>query len=238
MPSSVFMRPKARAAMSSVAQQQVFREVHTEDELRAVVAADKIGAYAFGSTGRRIVIASPISVKSPIVVTAPGILIESHGKIPISPAEDSLSCIFDTSAAINIEIRGLSFVNTLGVIEPSSCIKLGQISSVVSCSFSTGVDGVLIQSANYARITGNSFNGVSSNSVHIVAGAYNMISANMCIGNIVVDASASRTSIIGNTLTGFNINTSASSSGMNSIVGNIGVGTISYSSTDAVTSNT
>lgn len=239
MPSSVFMRPRARAAMSSVSQQQVFREVHTEDELRAAVYSENSDTYLFGVTGRRIVIASPISVKSPIKITAHGTIIESHGRIPIFPIADSIDCVFDATSAVNVVIRDLLFSNASGVIDPSSAIKLGGISSVTNCVFTTGTSTISV--GTDCIVSGNMiFSGTFSGATAgiLLTGSNSIVTSNMITGGILSESASSKCSISSNVLFGTNINTSASLLGQNSIVGNTNVGTITNSATDAVTSNT
>lgn len=234
MPSSVFMRPRARAAMSSVSQQQVFREVHTEDELRAAVSAENTGSYIFGLTGRRVVIASSISIKNPIKISAHGIIIESHGRIPIFPASDSMDCIFDVTSAVNVLIRNLSFVNTLPVQDPSYCIRSGALTSIQDCSFTTGAVPILC--GTDCIIKGNLVFYGSTRSV-LVSGNSSIITSNIIAYGLSVDSSFGNNVILGNMFSGSNIDTSLSA-GNNSIVGNTNVGTITNSATDAVTSNT
>jgi len=240
MPSSVFMRPRARAAMSSVSQQQVFREVHTEDELRSATYTENIdySSSVYAATGRRIVIASPISIKSPIVINAPGITIESHGKIPIFPASDLMDCIFDASTSTNTVFNNLLIANNLGVQNPLFGIKLGQFSEMTNCSV-VGVD-TCVKSSFGAAIRGNllsSYGAVSQISVLIPSGSSTMITGNLLAGDVVAEAGSNNCVISLNCMLGRNIDTSASLGG-HTIIGNAGVGIITNTSTDAVTSNT
>lgn len=232
--SSIFTRPRARPPLAAVSSQQVFREVNTEDELRAAVFSDTIGAYTFGITGRRIVIASPISVKSPIVVTASGTTIESHGKIPVFPAADALSCIFDISSAVNVTIRNLMFSNTGNFVEPDVCVKLGSLNDMLDCTVVTGTTAIIADTDSFVR--GNKiFFGTFGVSI---IGSASVVTGNMITSGIATaDPFSSRNVITSNVLFNSNIDTSTSG-GQNVIVGNAQVGTITNAATDAVTSNT
>lgn len=241
MPDSVFTRPRARSPLSSVSSQQVFREVRTEDELRSAVFAEytNYAGSLYGIVGRRIVVSAPISVRSPIIVTATGVTIESHGKIPIFPLSNAMDCIFDATSSTNLVLRNLLIANNLGVQNPVFGIKLGNFSSMDSCTI-VGVD-TCVQASFGSSIRGcllSSYGVATQRSIYVPNGASQiMISGNLLVGDVFADAGSSNCAISANSLLGRNIDTSLSS-GSNSIVGNVNVGTITNAATDAVTSNT
>lgn len=237
--SSIFTRTRARPPLAAISSQQVFREVRTEDELRSAVYAENTTnqTSVYGVTGRRIVIAAPIEIKSPIVVTANGITIDSHGKIPVFPATNAIDCIFDLTATANAVINNVLIANNLGVQNPVVGIKLGSFSSLTNCTI-IGAD-TCVWSQFGATIKGNllSSYGTPETTVYIPSGASSMIVGNFLVGDIVAASGAGNCVISGNCLLGRNINTSLGSGG-NAIVGNANVGTITNAATDAVTSNT
>lgn len=110
-PQSPFSsRVRPRAVLPPISLQRVFREVRTEDELRQALqpptAPTGLAGFLAG-TGRRIVIAAPITLTSPIVIGPglPGTTIEAQGLLPIFPGAEAVDA-FDIRAPL-VTIRGL-----------------------------------------------------------------------------------------------------------------------------------
>lgn|GEM_PF-5846586 len=108
--ASVFpSRARIRAILPPIGLQAVFREVRTEDELRQALTPKSGTDFAalIANTGRRIVIAAPITLKSPVVIdeTLPGTTIESHGYLPIYCGVAGITA-FDVRAPL-VTLRGL-----------------------------------------------------------------------------------------------------------------------------------
>lgn len=107
-------RTRSRAVLPPIGLQSVFREVRTEDELRQALQPPKAPTGLDGFlalTGRRIVIAAPITLTRPIVISPslPGTVIEAHGHLPIFPGVDGIDA-FDIRAPL-VTIRNLLIYN-------------------------------------------------------------------------------------------------------------------------------
>lgn len=107
--TSPFSSRVRRAMLAPVGQAQVFREVRTEDELRQALTPVDVTTTAalLANTGRRIVIAAPITLTAPVEIPPemPGTVIEAHGHIPIYPGVDSIDAFIVRAPLVTI--RGL-----------------------------------------------------------------------------------------------------------------------------------
>ena len=109
--TSPFSSRVRRPILPPIGLQSVFREVRTEDELRQALTPLNTTSIAsvIANTGRRIVIAAPITLKSPIIIDAslPGTIIESQGYLPIFCGVDGIDA-FEVRAP-SVMFRGLLF---------------------------------------------------------------------------------------------------------------------------------
>ena len=111
--TSPFSSRVRRPILPPIGLQSVFREVRTEDELRqALTPTSTTTVAALANSGRRIVIAGPITLKSPIVIPPEliGVTIEGHGSMPLHCGVNGIDA-FDIRASL-VTIRGLVLYGT------------------------------------------------------------------------------------------------------------------------------
>lgn len=262
--TSPFSSRVRRAMLAPVGQAQVFREVRTEDELRQALtplATDSIEAL-YANTGRRIVIAAPITLTSSIEIPSdlPGVTIESHGHIPIYPAVDSMDAIIVRAPLVTL--RGLLFVSPpdlskrwgICVVFKAGTAILGQNVNPNNCRvldcFAVGCNGFIRDDS--AGAADDSY--VQHNAMQRYADDVNVdgifcdspgwrIMGNHMTGQgtgvaINVDSNGGRCAIVGNDCADDGIDTSAST-GSNTISGNTRAGTVSAAvGDDALGGNT
>ena len=244
-------RRPLRPILGTQAQSQVMIEVRTEDELRrALTPKDTTTTAALvANTGRRIVIAAPITLKSSIIIDAslPGTVIESHGYVPLTCLVDDVDAI--TVRAILCTVRGLLF--TSKAIDGSVvtdrfryCVKVeagGDDVRIEDChAFDIG--GLVLgdTGANAGFVTGCHTAVMSGDNVDCISidGAnwrihHNILKASGTGVVIRVGTSGEKTAITGNDLNNQEVHTSASL-GSNFIVGNTDDGTLTTHATDIV----
>lgn len=244
-------RRPLRPILGTQATAQVMIEVRTEDELRQALTPKDTGTAAalVANTGRRIVIAAPITLKSSIIIDAslPGTVIESHGYVPLTCLVDDVDAI--TVRAILCTIRGLLF--TSKAIDGSVvtdrfryCVKVeagGDDVRVEDCHAfdigglvfgDTGANAGFVTGCHTAVMSGDNVDCISIDGanwrVH-----HNILKASGTGVVIRVGANGEKTAIIGNDLNGQEVHTSASL-GSNFIVGNTDDGTLTTHATDIV----
>lgn len=234
---------------------QVFREVRTEDELRTALTPTNltdVGAQV-ANIGRRIVIAAPITITSPIVIPPEmaGVTIESHGHIVITCGAGNIDA-FDVRASLTT-IRGLLFTSlafagkeSLGIF--NRCVIVGSNAAfvrVLDCHiFDCGgilyvADGCpegILRGCQVGTTAATTRDCVSIDAVgwrvegNILEGAGTGLA-------VLTSSTSSRCAIIGNDCATDGIDTSASS-GLNVISSNTRAGTIANAASDAVGLNT
>ena len=252
-------RRPLRPILGTQATAQVMIEVRTEDELRrALTPKDTTTTAALvANTGRRIVIAAPITLKSSIIIDAslPGTVIESHGAVPIYPGVDGMDAFVIRAPLVSI--RGLLLYADAGrsfgwgraFVLQNGTVVAGQLVDPVKANISqihlVGGDQLLVDETGndasdgvLAECVVEQFDGVpnvdcvSINSVgwriH-----HNILKASGTGVVIRVGTSGEKTAITGNDLNGQEVHTSASL-GSNFIVGTTDDGTLTTHATDIV----
>ena len=248
-----------RPILGTQATAQVMIEVRTEDELRrALTPKDTTTTAALvANTGRRIVIAAPITLKSSIIIDAslPGTVIESHGAVPIYPGVDGMDAFVIRAPLVSI--RGLLLYADAGrsfgwgraFVLQNGTVVAGQLVDPVKANISqihlVGGDQLLVDETGndasdgvLAECVVEQFDGVpnvdcvSINSVgwriH-----HSILKASGTGVVIRVGTSGEKTAITGNDLNNQEVHTSASL-GSNFIVGNTDDGTLTTHATDIV----
>lgn len=237
---SVFARQMARARLPSVGQRVAFREVASEDELRAALAPDVAGAtYAAlrANYGRRIVITAPIVLRSTIVVpsTLPGTRIESHGGVPIMCGTDGIDA-FQVDA-VDCSFDGLQFFCVDGgaafdaaFVVGSAGANNGRIARCVLNGCGALVEnqlqaqGWLVDGNKVATVSGDNFDCVNTNGIDWRIVNNGLLGSGT--GAAVVVAASGGYCVIGNNYCATDAITTDLSGGGNTIVGNARCGTI------------
>lgn len=256
--TSPFSSRVRRAMLAPVGQAQVFREVRTEDELRQALTPVDVTTTAalLANTGRRIVIAAPITLKAPIEIPAemPGTVIEAHGFVPITCAVDGIDafvihaplCTLRGLLIVTKDIDGVSAADAewRNIVTVKAGGDHARIYDVYGYGCQTlvygddGVDEVHVINCDFA-VASSTGNGPG---IHWGGLAWH-IGFNHLRGSgtglaIEGNGSSERSTIIGNNCNGNGIDTSTGA-GYNTIVGNANAGTITHHATqDAVSANT
>jgi hypothetical protein len=227
--------------------QAVFREVRTEDELRqALTPLETSAVNRLANTGRRIVIAAPMTITSPIIITRAmeGTTIEAHGHIPLRCGVDGIDA-FDVRAPL-CTIRGLVLYGAAA--EWNRAFVLGAFA--LSCQFRNNYIGsaaqlIVDESAGGATgciVDGNTFFAGGANTSIDVDSQRWRVTSNVLVRTpgglaVRVGANGGVAHIAGNHCDSQGITTSASN-GFNTISSNTLAGTITSHGTDAVGLNT
>ena len=242
-------RRPLRPILGTQALAQVMVEVRSEDELRRALTPKDTSTTAalVANTGRRIVIAAPITLKSPIIIDAslPGTVIESHGFVPITCLVDGIDAI--TVQANLCTLQGLLF--TSRAIDGSVvteryryCVGIeADDVRVIDChafdvdGFILGADGANdchVYDCTVAVVTGDNSDCISLNGsnwrVH-----HNLLRGSGTGVAVRVGASGEKNVFTGNDFNASGIDTSASL-GLNFIVGNTDAGALTTAGTDVV----
>lgn len=253
--TSPFSSRVRRPILPPIGLQSVFREVRTEDELRQALTPVDAGTTAalVANTGRRIVIAAPITLKAPIVIAAtlPGTTIEAHGHIPIYCGVDGIDA-FDVRAALvtlrGLLITGTSLTGTTSLGEFATCVRVranADFCRVLDChTFDCDALLVVEDTAGEGMLRGCAVGVTSSANADCVTidAAGWRIEHNILDGAgtglaVEVTANGGRCSIVGNDCGTAGITTSASA-GLNTISANTRAGAVTNHATDAVGLNT
>jgi len=248
-------RVRSRGVLPPLGLQAVFREVRTEDELRQALTPLDVGTIAalLANTGRRIVIAAPITLKSPIVIpaTLPGTTIESHGKLPVFCGVDGIDA-FDVRAPLctirDLLITSPDVTGTTGgpAFARAVVFKAGANNGRLLDVDVYGCDSLVVgeDGADSCHVRGCEVLVTSSNNANAVTvdGTDWRITANTLDGAgtglaVEVTANGGRCAIVGNDCGTAGITTSASA-GSNTISANTRGGTLTTLATDAVGLNT
>lgn len=242
-------RTRARATLAPTATQQVWREVTTEDQLRQALtpvdSTDNAGLAA--NTGRRIVIAGPITLSGPVEVSAklPGLAIESHGHIPIWCGVDGIDAFLINAPLFTA--RGLLFFaidgGNSGNFARAFVLKDGANQARILDCHAFGCDALVegADGVDDVHVRGNDASTPSGRvSDCVVFNGNNWrIMGNLLAGSdtgIAVRAGASgqRAAIVGNDCSSDGINTSAGGGG-NTISANTRAGTVTAHGGDNTT---
>jgi len=256
--TSLFANRNAlRPILPTQATAQVFREVRTEDELRVALQPPDVTTVAalLASSGRRIVITAPITLKAPIIIpeTMPGTIIESHGFIPLTPGVDGIDA-FEIRAPFVI-IRDVllvgsekrfnrAFVMNGGttvagtIVNPTSARivnveALGVNQFLVDETTNDASDGWIDRCSMQRFANDVNVDGVSLNSSDWRITNSKMQGVGTGIA-VRVGTNGSRALIMGNYFGGDGVDTSASAGGENVISSNVNAGTIVNTGTDRV----
>lgn len=261
-PSPFPPRQRSRGMLLAQATQQVFREVRTEDELRAALQplAVTTAAALLASTGRRIVITAPITLRAPIVIpeTLPGTIIESHGFLPLSPGVDGIDAFVIRTALVVIRDillyadvtnnrrfnRAFVMVDTGAVagVGPTGAritnIEALGINQFLADETTSGADDGWIDRCSMQRFS----NDVNADGIVLNSPDWRVTNSKMNgVGTGIgmrVNASGSRIVITGNDFSGDGVNTAASVVGGNIISSNTLCGAVVVGGTDVVGLNT
>ena len=259
-------RRPLRPILGTQALAQVMVEVRSEDELRRaltpkdVTASPTVGTLLAGS-GRRIVIAAPITLKSTVIIpaTMAGVTIEAHGYLPIYPGVDGIDA-FDIRAPfctlmgllvysdpINAGPRwGRAFVlsgsEVVGIytVTPSS-VRIIDCSAVanqfIEDETSLGAGGLFVDRCSHDKY-GDDVNtdGITINSRRCRVTFTETEGSGTGIA-VRLGVDGGDTVVLGNNFHGDGVDT-ASSFGRNVISTNTDAGTIANHATDAVGLNT
>lgn len=221
---NIVRRPK----LSAQALQQVYREVRTENELRAAVAAGP-------SSARRIVIAAPITITRTIEITAQYVTVESHGSVPITVADGVAVALMGAEFGSFI---GLMFQDPADVLAgaTSALIQLGPFGTAERCFSNNHGPLILIDEEAENIVRGCRCN-VNTGVGFRTSGLNGIFADNICGGDGFVDT-GERNNYGGNMAalgSAPTIDTSGGS-GSNVIVGNNGF-TIASHGADTVGNN-
>lgn len=248
-------RRPLRPILGTQALAQVMIEVRSEDELRrALTPKDTTTTAALvANTGRRIVIAAPITLKASVVIAAtlPGTTIEAHGHIPIYCGVDGIDA-FDVQAAL-VTLRGLLLTSTTltgaaSLGEFATCVRVranADFCRVLDCH-TYDCDSLLVaeDTAGEGMIRGCAVGVTSSATANCVTIdalgwriEHNILDGSGVALAVEVTVNGGRCAIVGNDCATDGITTSASS-GSNTISANTRAGTIANHATDAVGLNT
>jgi len=251
-------RNTLRQILPTQATAQVFREVRTEDELRvALQPADVTGQAALlANTGRRIVIAAPITLHSTIVIpeTLPGTIIESHGFLPLSPGVDGIDAFEIRTPLVIIRdvllyadaTNNRRFNRAFVMVDTGAVSGVGPISARIINVDAFGVNQFLADDTTSGADDGwidrcsmqRFANDVNTDGVSLNSPDWRVTNSKMQgVGTGIalrVGLSGSRTLIMGNEFSGDGVDTSASSFGSNVISSNVNTGTIVNTATDRV----
>ena len=246
--TSPFSSRVRRPILPPIGLQSVFREVRTEDELRQALTPLDTGTTAalLANTGRRIVIAGPITLKSPIVIAGlPGTTIESHGKLPVFCGVDGIDA-FDvrsplctirdlliTSPDVTGTSSGIGFARAVVFKAGANNGRLLDVDVFGCDSLVVGEDG-----ADSCHVRGCEVLVTSSNNANAVTvdGTDWRITANTLDGAgtglaVEVTTNGGRCAIVGNDCGTAGITTSASA-GSNTISANTRAGVVTAHGTD------
>jgi hypothetical protein len=238
-----------RAILSPIGLQSVFREVRTEDELRQALTPLDVGTIAalLANTGRRIVIAAPITLRSAVIIpaTLPGTTIESHGKLPVFCGVDGIDA-FDVRAPLctirDLLITSPDVTGTAGgpAFARAVVFKAGANNGRLIDVDAFGCDSLVVgeDGADSCHVRGCEVLVTSSNNANAVTvdGTDWRIMANTLDGAgsglaVEVTANGGRCAIVGNDCSTAGITTSASA-GSNTISANTRAGAVTAHATD------
>ena len=250
-------RTRSRPMLAAQSVQQVWREVRSEDELIQALTPTNVTDIAslIANTGRRIVIAAPITLKRPIVIpaTLPGTTIESHGYLPIFCSVDgmdgfivqaslvTLRGLLIASPAVDGTSGGPSYDRAVRIIDGADFCRVIDVHGFgVDCLVEgeAGTNGCLVRGCTI----GAGGNGTDRYGV-IYNGTRWRIQGNELSGAgagaaVVSGTSGARASIVGNSCDGTGITTSAGL-GSNTISANTDAGTVTAHGTgDTIGGNT
>lgn len=254
--TSPFSSRVRRAMLAPVGQAQVFREVRTEDELRQALTPVDVTTTAalLANTGRRIVIAAPITLTAPVEISAslPGTTIESHGKLPVFCGSDGIDAfvvnapqctirgLLITSPDVTGVSSSVSFRNAVTLKAGANGARVLDVDTFGCGSLVLGdanVDDVIVRGCVVLATSGTNGNAVECD------GTGWRIMGNLLDGSgtglaVEVLSNGGRCAIVGNDCNSDGIDTSASS-GSNTISGNTRAGTVSAAvGDDALGGNT
>lgn len=251
-------RNTLRQILPTQATAQVFREVRTEDELRVALQPVDVTSTAalLANTGRRIVIAAPITLHSTIVIpeTLPGTIIESHGFLPLSPGVDGIDAFEIRTALVMIRdvLLYADLTNSRRFNRAFVMVDTGAIAGVSPSGAriinvdALGVNQFLVdETTNQAddgwidRCSMQRFaNDVNTDGVSLNSPDWRVTNSKIQgVGTGIalrVGSSGSRTLVMGNQFSGDGVDTSASAGGANVISSNVDTGTIVNTATDRV----
>lgn len=240
-------RVRTRAVLPPIGLQTVFREVRTEDELRQALTPTDVtdNASLVANTGRRIVIAAPITLQSPIIIpaTLPGTTIESHGHIPIWCGADGITAFI--ARAPLCTFRGLLFFaldqgagaplfgTAFSLEDGANQTRILDVHALGCDALVEGaadVDDVHVRGCDASTPSGRAGDCVTYNgSKWKIVG--NLLSGSDTGVAVRSGAAGERASIVGNSCDGTGINTSAGT-GLNTISANTDTGTVNAAGTD------
>ena len=242
-------RFRARGVLSPLGSATVFREVRNEDELRQALTPLDTGTIAqlVANTGRRIVIAAPITLKSPIEIdeSLPGTIIESHGKLPVFCGADGIDAFVVRAPFVTIRNLLISSPDVTGNASTLNyrnaiTLKVGADNARIIDVDTFGCTSLVVGDAgcNDGMVRGCTVlvtSGDNGAAIEVDGTGWRVM-GNILDGSgtgLAVEglSNSGRCAIVGNDCNGDGIDTSVGT-GLNTISGNTDAGTVTAHGTD------